>query len=107
MRWDPNAKDRYVYEGYDQSDSPSHALDCLSALRDDRNPVDDYLHQELDLEDPEKEDEEQDWDPIESLAPGLLTRHRRHTYVGPNMPSRNNQPMMPMARLATISPHTM
>jgi hypothetical protein len=52
MSRNENAKHRDVDERYDQSRPPLHAPHGLSALRDDRNTVDDDLHQELYLKDP-------------------------------------------------------
>ena len=108
MSWDENAEDCYVDESHNQSSSPFHVLDCFSVLGDDRNPVDDDLHQELDFEYPEEEDEEEGWDAIMLL--GLSQQQHitgRWTYSGFRIPSSMSQTMIVMATLETISPHTM
>ena len=55
MSRNEDAEDSYVDKGYNQRGSPFHAPSRFPGLRDDRNAVDDDLHQELDLKDPEEE----------------------------------------------------
>lgn len=68
MGWDPDTKDRYVDDGDNKSSAPLHPSDCLLILSDNRNPINDDLHQKLDLEDPEEEDEEEHRDPVNMSA---------------------------------------
>lgn len=60
MRRDPDAKDGHVDGGDDGGSSPLEQADGLLALGDDGDSVDDDLHEQLDLEDPEEQDEEED-----------------------------------------------
>jgi hypothetical protein len=61
MSGDPDAEYGNV-DGGDQDDSaPFEPLDRTAMLSDERDSVDDDLHQQLDLEDPEEQNEEQDW----------------------------------------------
>jgi hypothetical protein len=62
MRRDPDAKDGHVDGGDDGGGSPLEQTDGLLALGNDGDSVDDDLHEQLDLEDPEEEDEEEDRD---------------------------------------------
>lgn len=59
MSGDEDAKDGNVDGRDKQGCSPLQAVDGLVGFADDRYSVDDDLHQQLDLKDPEEEDEEQ------------------------------------------------
>ena len=68
MGWYPDTKDGNVDHGDEHSGTPFHPPDCLWTLCDDSNSVDDDLHQELDLKDPEEENEEEHWNTGKELV---------------------------------------
>jgi len=55
---DPDAEYSNVDSGDDDDSSPFNVSNSATMLSDQSNPVDDNLHEQLDLEDPEKENEE-------------------------------------------------
>jgi hypothetical protein len=58
MGRDPDAKDCDVDQSDENGGAPLQSPNSGPLLRDDRDSVDDDLHEQLDLENPEKEDEE-------------------------------------------------
>lgn len=59
MRWNPDNKDSDVNCGNSRGSSPFQTLHCTAVLSNDSNPVDNHLHEELDLKDPEEQDKEE------------------------------------------------
>lgn len=60
VRWNPDAEYGDV-DGRDKDDSsPLDVPDSVAVFSDERNTIDDNLHEQLDLEDPKEKDEEQD-----------------------------------------------
>jgi hypothetical protein len=62
MRWDPDTEDGDIDGGNDDHCSPFEVADGASVFRNEGNAVDDDLHEELDLPDPEEQNREQDRD---------------------------------------------
>lgn len=58
MSRNEDTEDGYVNERNNQSRSPFKIPNRLSVLRNDRDSVDDDLHQKLDFKNPTKKDEE-------------------------------------------------
>lgn len=58
MRRNPYTEDGDVYGSDDNNSAPFQRPDCTAVFCDERNTVDDDLHEQLDLEDPEEQDEE-------------------------------------------------
>jgi hypothetical protein len=61
----PDTKDGNVDAGDDERSAPFEFKDCRSMLGDDGDSVDDDLQEQLDLKDPEEQDEKEDRDAIE------------------------------------------
>lgn len=59
MCWDPNAEDCNVDAGDNTRSSPFQPPHCIVILGNDGDPVDDNLHEKLDFEYPEYQEEEQ------------------------------------------------
>lgn len=59
MRWYPDAENGDVDSGNEDDSAPFDITDCRAVFGDESNPIDDNLHQQLDLEDPEEEDKEE------------------------------------------------
>ncbi len=74
MRWNPNAEDGDVDCRDDDECTPFDVADGISMFGNECNTIDDDLHEQLDLEHPEEEDEEQDRDAI--LWSGLINSIR-------------------------------
>ena len=68
VRRDPDAEDGDIDHGDDNEGAPFDFADGTPAFGDEGNPIDDNLHEQLDLEDPEGQDEEEDWDTVFALA---------------------------------------
>lgn len=68
VRRDPDTEDGDVDGADDDQSAPFEVADGAAVLGDEGNSVDDDLHEELDLECPEEEDEEEDWDTIVRLV---------------------------------------
>jgi hypothetical protein len=68
VRRDPDAEDGNVDGGDEDEGAPFDVADGTPVFGDESNPVDDDLHEQLDLEDPEGQDEEEDWDTVFALA---------------------------------------
>lgn len=68
VRWNPDTEDGDVDGRDDDDSSPLDVTDCLSVFSDERDTVDDDLHEQLDLEDPKEENKEQDRHTICMLA---------------------------------------
>lgn len=64
MRWDPNNKNGNVHKSDENGRAPFQLEDCRSMFSDYRNSVDDNLHKQLDLEHPEEQNEEENWDTV-------------------------------------------
>jgi hypothetical protein len=60
MRWNPDAKDGDVNGSNEDHSAPLQVTDGASMLGDERDTIDDNLHQQLYFEDVEEEDPEQD-----------------------------------------------
>lgn len=58
MGRDEDAKDSNIDGRDDQGGPPFQSVDSPLRLRDDGDTVDNNLHEQLDLKDPEEEDEE-------------------------------------------------
>lgn len=58
MRWNPDAEDGDVDRRDDDDGSPFDVPDSFAMFSDERDTVDDDLHEQLNLEHPEEEDEE-------------------------------------------------
>lgn len=68
VRWNPDTEDGDI-DGRDDDDGPPLDVpDSVAMFSDERNTVDDDLHEQLDLEHPEEENEEQDRYTIRMLA---------------------------------------
>lgn len=59
MGGDENAKHSNIHTSHDPSSGPFHDRNCFPMFGNDGDSVDDDLHQQLDLEHPKEEDEEQ------------------------------------------------
>lgn len=59
MRWNPDTKDGDIDGSDDNDGTPFDVADGVAMFSNERDSIDDDLHEQLDLEDPEKEDEEQ------------------------------------------------
>lgn len=64
----PDTEDSDIDGGDDNDCTPLYIADSVSVFSDQCNSIDDDLHEQLDLEDPEEEDKEEDWDTVFSLA---------------------------------------
>jgi len=60
MRGDPDAEDGNVDSSNEGSGSPFYVTNCATVLGDQSDTVNDDLHEQLELEDPEEEDGEED-----------------------------------------------
>ncbi len=111
MSGDPNAEHGDVDGRYEACCSPFQQADGILALSDDRYPVDDNLHEQLDLKDPEKEEEEEyshaGKTPVNIWSFREPQKKISQAYESLITPCRKSHPRIPMQRLATISPHTM
>lgn len=108
MGGDPDNEDSNIDSGDNSHSAPFDVANCFVMLGDKCDTVDDDLHKQLDLEDPEEKGKEQDFDSENfSQQVDFLMYMARKTYVGPTIPCRNSHPSMPMRTLATISPQTM
>lgn len=56
----PNAENRNIDRGDDDNSAPFDIAYSLAVLSDQSNAIDDDLHEQLYLEDPEEENEEED-----------------------------------------------
>lgn len=68
VRRDPDAEDGDIDDGDKDEGAPFDVADGTPVFGDESNSVDDDLHEQLDLEDPEGQDEEEDWDAVFALA---------------------------------------
>ena len=68
MGRNPDTEDGDVDGSDDYNGTPLDVADCVSMLSDKSNTVDDDLHEQLDLENPEEQDEEQYWNTVVLLA---------------------------------------
>lgn len=63
MRWDPDAHDHYINGSDDDYSAPFDPPHRATTLRNERNPIDDNLHKQLNLKHPTQHQEEQCRDP--------------------------------------------
>lgn len=75
-------------------------------IHNNRYPIDDNLHQQLNLEDPKEQNREEHRDTGASSVVTFLSNKQQGTHPGFNVPSRKSHAIIAMIRLATISPHT-
>lgn len=68
MCWYPDNENSDVDAGDDNNSAPFHHANRTTMFCNQSNPVDYNLHQKLDLEDPEKEDEKEHWDTGKSIS---------------------------------------
>lgn len=96
---------------HDNSSSPFQLSYESLCLAYDGYPVDDNLHQNLHLENPTKQDEEQHSNAVDGVSAGgclVLTLCRRaHPYVGSRIPWNSKFAKIRMATLAAISTQIM
>lgn len=79
VRWNPDTEDGDI-DGRDNDDgSPLDVPDSFAMFSDECDTVDDDLHEQLNLEHPEEENEEQDWHTIEMSA--SISDGRRSRYL--------------------------
>jgi hypothetical protein len=74
MRRDPDTEYGNVDSGNEGSGAPFYVANCAAVLGDQSDTVDDDLHEELDLEDPKEEDEEENRNAV---------MHRQYTLLKP------------------------
>jgi hypothetical protein len=56
MSWDPDAEHGDINQRDDHSSDPFDSYHQLSILGDNGNPVDNYLHQQLDFKHPKEQE---------------------------------------------------
>lgn len=64
MRRDPDAEDGDINGSDDYNGTPLDVADSISMFGDECDSVDDDLHEQLNLKDPEEEDEKQHWNAV-------------------------------------------
>ena len=88
VRRNPNTKDGDVDCGDDNNCTPFDVTDGISMFGDKSNAVDNDLHEQLNLENPEEENEEQDRDTVVLLTSISGSTWSRYLTWGPMYRSR-------------------
>jgi hypothetical protein len=102
-----DAENSSIDEWDDYSGTDFQAICRGLTLRNDRDTVDDDLHQELNLEDIEEENEEEKGRSRDRVSPVLSSKIWQFAYPLWRMSFSQSQHRMPSARFARISPHIM